>query len=524
VNCYGNFDCEKFSTNKNDAVPIGFTDLMMTGLNSAITIMIANDLKMASRKVGQSLQRLASGNRINSISDGTAADSALIQNFDAQSRGLRQAILNVNDVASLTATADAGLDSMLNLAYQLRELSRKAQDTTLTSAERTLISTEATDLLTDLTNLATYTVYRNTSGAGTYLLDSSFGIKTVQAGARQGSTFNFSIGDARTSTLGKLAIYSGAQGSISAAIGTVTINGTTLTASASDGVSTSQSTYSSLAISNAINASTGTTGVYSESVGTIRTLIANFSSASLYSGILSAGDFKINSASIVGTITTATAFASAINSQTSTTGVIASVSGANVTLTATDGRNIQITMLSGGATASFDNVYNVFNFSTNSGVFSNYASLSQGATPTYVGAVRIWSSSAITIGGTTPSASLGIASGIQGLVAGTSVSAIDLSTSSAAAQANKVLDATIAQISTLRVQVGAVHDRVDYTASFLLDAANAADNARDAIKNVDFVMETANLVMAQLLQQSSLAAMTQANVSLDQVSKLLENL
>lgn len=511
---------------KNDAGPISNPDLMAsTSLNAALTLTLSRNIRTASRRAGSALRNLGTGYRINSIFDGSAADTSKINGLDSQLRGLRQALLNVNETSSVATTADAALSAMLTDAYNLRELSQKAQDSTLTSTERDLIESEASGILTDMTNIANDTTFTNANGLNTNLLDNSFLLKEIQVGPRPGDSFFFSIGDARTSTLGKLAIYSGAQGAISAAIvGQVTFNGTTVESSVSDGVSTSSSSNSSLAIVNAINASSSTTAVYAETVGTIRTLTTDFTSAVAYRGVFSSGDFQINGVSIVGTISTATAFASAVNSQTSSTGVIAAASGSNVTLTATDGRNISITLLSGGATASFDNVYDVFNFSSNSTVFTNYATLSAGATPTWVGAIRIWSSAAITIGGTSPSNALGIAYGTQGLVSGTDVSSIDLSTTDNAAQANKVLDATIAQISTLRYQVGAVHDRLDYTAAFLLDSSNAADEAKGAVKNADFVLETTNLVVAQILQDAGVAALAQANVSLQSVTRLLENL
>ncbi|MDB5038208.1 MAG: fliC [Bacteriovoracaceae bacterium] len=500
---------------------------MFTGLNYGLTRLISRDLTMATNRVASALEKLTSGNRINSIFDGTPADTSMITKLDAQARGIRQAILNVNEVTNITNTADVALSGMLNDAYTLRELAQKARDPSLTSTELSSITTQASGLISDLNNYVTNTTYTNANGLSTSLLDNSFGSVTIQAGANRGNTFSFSIGDARTSTLGQLAIYSGAQNSISSASsGQVVINGTTIGASVTDGLSTSSSSNSSIAIVNAINGSQNTTGVYAESAGTTQTLVTNFSGASLYSGTFSAGDFKVNSVSIVGTISSAVKFVSAINGATSQTGVIAALNanGTDVSLTASDGRNIQLVIATGGVTASNDNVYNLFNISSNAVVLSSYASLSAGVNQTYVGAVRIWSSSAITISGSGASAALGITSGTKALVSGTSVSAISLSSTSSATQATKVLDATIAQISTLRSQVGAVHDRIDYTASFLLESQNATNDAKGAIQNVDFATETANLVMAQILQDSGVAALTQANLSQSTVYKLLQNL
>ena len=127
------------------------------------------------------------------------------------------------------------------------------------------------------------------------------------------------------------------------------------------------------------------------------------------------------------------------------------------------------------------------------------------------------------ISGTSPSNALGISSGTKGLVSGTAVEFLDLSSDETAAEAVKVLDATIAQISSLRADVGAVHSRLEYSSSYLLSDYGSIEESKFKIGGTDFALETANLVMAQLLQNSSLAVMTQANVEAATVARLLED-
>lgn len=495
---------------------------MVTGINSALALAIINDLRSATKQVGTSLRRLSSGKRLMQLGDGTAAEFSTAAKLNAQTRGLRQALLNVNSVQGLTSTANTALDQMMTLAYKLRELAQKAQDESLTSTERDLIEEEASGIVEDMTNIASDTTYRDAWGENRYLLDNSFGSMKVQVGPNVRNTFSFSIGDARTSTLGKLAIYSGSQGAITTAItGNLIINGTSIEPSIDDGVSTASANSSALAILTAINTNSGTTGVYAESVGTIRTITTDFSGAASFTGTFSSSDFVINGVSITGAISTASLLTSAINANTSSTGVVATLSGSNITLTAADGRNIAISI----ASANARNVYDVFNLSANSSVFSNYATMSAAATSrTWVGAVRLWSSSAITISGTSPSLTIGISSGTKSLVSGTDLASVDLSSTTNADQALKVLDATIAQISTLRSQVDAVHSRLDFTSSYLLDQQDSVDSTLSSLQDVDFVMETTRLVMAQLLQDASVASLTQANVSRERVMSLLTNL
>ncbi len=160
----------------------------------------------------------------------------------------------------------------------------------------------------------------------------------------------------------------------------------------------------------------------------------------------------------------------------------------------------------------------------NSTIFSVYTGLSQGSDTTHVGAIRIWSSEAIRVDGTSPSLATGFAAANKTLVGGTAVEYVDLSTEADAKEAIKVLDATIAQISSLRLNVGAVHDRLDASASFLVGSLQTLDDTKGSIQNVDLVEEMTNLVVAQLLQNASLASITQANVSASTVMQLLGSL
>lgn len=489
---------------------------MSSSINSSLSLRLLNDLNRATNSLGTSLQRLTSGKRINSAADG-AADLARITMLSSQARGVRAAITSVNDTQGVTTVARSSLDALLTTAYNLRELAQKAVDSSLTSDERDLIVEEAQGLLTDFDNIVNNTEYGSEN-----LLDNSYGTRWAQTGPNADAGFYFTIGDARSSILGQLAIYSGAQGSISAAIsGQVTINGTTIDSSSSDGVSTSGAAYSGLAIANAINESTSETGVSAEALSTSRTIYTDFAGAAQYSGTFASNNLTINDVQITGAIASASSLVTAINNNSSTTGVTATLSGTDITLTATDGRNIEIYF---SAAANTNNVYDIFNLSTNYSVISAYATLSSGTNTTQVGGIRLWSSSAITISGTTPSLALGISSGTKNLVSGTELSSFSFDTTTEAEQALKTLDATIAQISSLRSNIGAVHDRLDMSASYLLSTAETLEDAKSALEDVDFVLETTNVVMAQLLQNSALAALSQANLSQSQVARLLEDL
>jgi len=138
------------------------------------------------------------------------------------------------------------------------------------------------------------------------------------------------------------------------AAGDLTINGTAIAATATDGLSTIHATASAAAKAKAINDLTGTTGVTAE-------ITPAFLSATgaVTAGSLGIGDLKINGQDIFAAPTpilvqdTDNTLVNAINAKSGLTGVIASRDSNGVlSLTATDGRNIQITTTANGETVS----------------------------------------------------------------------------------------------------------------------------------------------------------------------------
>jgi len=349
---------------------------------------------------------------------------------------------------------------------------------------------------------------------------------SVLIGPNADSLMSFSIGDARASSLGKLSIYSGAQGSV-AAIGTsaatvLTLNGVSVGASTDDGLSTINSTGSALSVASAINRNSATSGVNAEALATKVTLYIDSFGGS-YTGTFALGDLYINDTAIVGAVTSAGSLVSTINNASGETGVTASVDGSgNIVLEAADGRNIGLTI----SDSTGNRVYDIFNILANnaSGIFAATVetTLSVGSRDSVSGAIQLYSSKAIIIGGgSTVSASLGISSGYKNLVDGTSAVNITIGTENNALQSLKILDSVIADISTLRAEIGGVHSRLDSRAALLLESQINLEDAKTAIGGTDFALEIAKLTSAQILQNAGLAALTQANISQSTVQGLL---
>lgn len=500
---------------------------MVNGINSSLNLAIAREFNKNSARVSSSLKRIVTGSRFANPTD-DPLNRNFVDRIDSQLRGVQQARLNVSKASGYVQQATSDLQSMEDIARSLRDLAIQAQDENLSSSDRELLQEEAAILKEQFEAIST-----NSSFDSTNLLDGTFGTKTVQNGPNAGNSFDFSIGDARAVNLGTIAISSGAQGSISAAIGggstALTLNGTSIGASTADGFSTSGANQSALAIANAINEYTSDTNVSAEVVSTSRTLYIDEVSTGSFTGNLEAGEFQINGVDILGTsIGDVGDLVTEINEVSETTGVSASVdANGDVSLFAEDGRNIQVVV----ANTATNNVYDVFNVSNNnsndlfdSGIAVS-TQLSSGSDAFATGAVRLYSSDQIIIGGgSSVSTTIGIASGTISEDAGTNFKTISLSSSDNADEALKILDSTIADISSLRADIGAVHDRLDISASSLLQSEANLDTVKTEVGGTDFAVEIANLAVAQFLQDANTAALAQANSSLEKVSELLEPL
>jgi len=120
---------------------------------------------------GKTLNRLASGKRINSASDDPAG-LAMVMSLESQTRGLLMGINNRQDEISLLQTAEGALSSTGDILQRMNELAVQAVNGTLTSEDRGNIQLEIDQLAQQVDQTANNTVYNDKK-----LLDGSFSIE-----------------------------------------------------------------------------------------------------------------------------------------------------------------------------------------------------------------------------------------------------------------------------------------------------------------------------------------------------------
>ena len=100
--------------------------------------------------------------------------------------------------------------------------------------------------------------------------------------------------------------------------------------------------------------------------------------------------------------------------------------------------------------------------------------------------------------------------------------ALSLGDFSTAQTAITVLDGAISQVNSERAQIGAVMNRLDHTVANLQNVVTNLSQAKGRIEDADFAVETANLARTQVLQQASMAMLSQANASKQNILSLFQ--
>jgi flagellin len=102
------------------------------------------------------------------------------------------------------------------------------------------------------------------------------------------------------------------------------------------------------------------------------------------------------------------------------------------------------------------------------------------------------------------------------------VSQIDISTRDTAVLAMTVVDAALETIAADRAGLGAVANRLESTISNLMTISENTAASMSRVMDADFAVESTRLARAQILQETSIAMLAQANAASQTVLKLLQ--
>ena len=178
--------------------------------NTAATIS-ANALTKNERAMSQAMERLSTGQRINSAAD-DAAGLAISSKMTSQINGLNMAVKNANDAISMVKTVDGAVIEITSMLQRMRELAVQAASDTNTNADQDSLDLEFQQLDDEIDRIAT-----NTQWNGTNVLDGSLGAINFQVGANASQTIGITFADFQTDFGATEATQSGTDANSSAA-------------------------------------------------------------------------------------------------------------------------------------------------------------------------------------------------------------------------------------------------------------------------------------------------------------------
>lgn len=168
---------------------------MAVTVNTNVSALIAQkNLSLSTNMLNQSLERLSSGNRINSAKD-DAAGLQISNRLESQMRGLDVAVRNANDGISIMQTAEGAMKETTNLLQRMRDLSLQSSNGSNSQSERVAIQEEMTALNDELNRIA-----ETTSFGGRKLLNGNFASASFQIGASSGEAVQVNIKNMRSDT------------------------------------------------------------------------------------------------------------------------------------------------------------------------------------------------------------------------------------------------------------------------------------------------------------------------------------
>ena len=460
------------------------------------------NLSATGSMLSKSVTRLSTGLRINNAGDDPSGLIAS-EKFRAQIAGLDQAMKNNQDALNYAKTAEGALDEVNRLLRDARALA-VGYSGTLDASQAQANQNQLTSILSSIDSIAA-----NTEFGTKKLLDGSSGVQaTVVNGAKIASAsiggkvgtqtisadaavaVNVTTAATKANQTGTRTVAAASEAAFLAATvaqaGSFNINGTTIEVSSTD-------TYG--AVINKINAVQGDTGVRAQAKdnggGTF--------SVDLFQNSFGANN-KISLVDSDGVVLSAagTASASGVNA-------VASVTvGALTAVTFTGGQNGH-----DGLTLT-DSAGNTVKLTESGNAVANYASAIQvtaGSASFQIGA---------NAGQTTSLSLSSVNSSTLGL------GSLDITSATGANSAMSAIDTAINTISKTRGDIGSfMRNTLESNVRALGVARENLAATESAIRDIDVAEEMTNYTKLQILQQSGLSVLAQANSAPQSVLSLL---
>lgn len=167
----------------------------MLSINTNTASMASvNAINKSSASLSTSMERLATGNRINSSAD-DAAGKQIASRLTSQSDGMTVALRNIQDATAMLQTADSMFDEMTDVLGRMKDLSTQAANGTYSTDDLQAMQDEYDELGQQMSDML-----ENTTYGGTNLFGNASNSNTGTAGLFTGSV-QFQVGAEASDTM-----------------------------------------------------------------------------------------------------------------------------------------------------------------------------------------------------------------------------------------------------------------------------------------------------------------------------------
>jgi flagellin len=488
-------------------------------LNNIPALAAENQLSITQTNLNQTLEQLASGSRINTGAD-DAAGLAIADGLQANVTALTQSSLNATEGVGKLQVADGALSqvtSLLNRAVTLA--TESANGTVNDGSQRQALDAEFQSIAAEINRIGTNTTYNGsqifTGGQTNYnQIDANLGTAAGLQTATSGTLTIESAGTAPTT------IYTtkNTDSTVGAVINDINNSGTGLVAALDS--------TGHLMITDAENRGT-TAATALEANTTTGSFYVGANHQFQYNQITSGTTTATLASTIAGTLTITPHTGSAYTTSASDTTMAALINDINTNTTnpglkaALDGGALVITDTGLGSTLAnpLAETLTGFKIDGTAPTFAAADTQPMGNT-TNSSTMNVFLSDSTTAGSSTIGVTLGKfdASNMNGI----SIANDNLQTASAAQTALTDVNNAIAQVAALRGSIGAGINRLNAATNVMNNQTQNLSSAEDGIRAADITQTVANLTKYQILSQTGISALAQANQMQQSVLKLLQ--
>lgn len=483
---------------------------MAIRINTNVSAMNAlRNVGITSNEFSKSVTRLSTGLRINSAADDPAG-LIISQKLGAQISGLDQAVRNSQDGVNMVKTAEGAMDEVNKLLKDARGIAVAAANTaTQDSGSLQALQNQLTSITSSINRISSTTSFGakklldGTAGASAAVTDTTNVSNISLSGSFNGQAIAgglFTMDQTTAAT--KVALTGGTTYALTTTAlgktGSIILNGVSIAYTATD---------TAAAFVQKINESAGQTGVLATHTATQGIVLTQQSFGSNNKVTLTDSGLALNNAaysSVAGINGVYDVSAVVYNSLGATAVATVAFTGGRVTgdsglkLTDTYGNTLNITAAGNGVAVA----------TTVGQTISNALTFQLGANSNETGTMSLSNMAASNLGTTA--------------VAGLNLSSIDVTSATGASNAIKVIDEAINQVTTTRGTLGSFQRNVlESNIRSLNVTIENLTSTMSSIQDVDVADEITNFTKQQILQQSGLSVLAQANSAPQAVLSLL---